>query len=494
MRTNVRPVVACLLALAPLSCVGEARIHDAPQPAATEPSSDVEPPSATPGATPIADRYRDVAARILAAAKTDSRAYEKLTYLCDRIGNRLSGSAALDKAVRWAVDTMKADGLDARLEPVTVPAWVRGREGATMVAPRERALHMLGLGNSVGTPAGGVTADVVCARTFDDLAALGDRVQGKIVLFTARMPAFDPKKGSGYGETVAYRVNGPSAAAAAGAVGMLLRSVTTRSLQSPHTGMLRYDPKAPKIPAAALSLEDADFLERLCASGETVKVNLSMEARFAPDAESANVVGELRGSEKPDEVVVVGGHLDSWDVGQGAQDDGGPATACMEALRILKSLGLRPRRTIRVVLFVNEENGVAGGRAYADRHRDEMPNHVAAIEADSGAFRPLGFGSPKATDEKSARLNARLADVISLLAPIGATRRADGGGGADIGPMATFGVPQIGLDVDERTYFDYHHTESDTLDKVSKDDLDLCVAALATTVYVLADMEERVGD
>jgi carboxypeptidase Q len=275
---------------------------------------------------------------------------------------------------------------------------------------------------------------------------------------------------------------------------MLLRSVTTRSLQSPHTGMLRYDPKAPKIPAAALSLEDADFLERLCASGETVKVNLSMEARFAPDAESANVIGELRGSEKPDEVVVVGGHLDSWDVGQGAQDDGGPATACMEALRILKSLGLRPRRTIRVVLFVNEENGVAGGRAYADRHRDEMPNHVAAIEADSGAFRPLGFGSPKATDEKSARLNARLADVISLLAPIGATRRADGGGGADIGPMATFGVPQIGLDVDERTYFDYHHTESDTLDKVSKDDLDLCVAALATTVYVLADMEERVGD
>ena len=463
-----------------------------PEPAPT----DVDEPVATPtfGPTPIADRYRDVAGRILAAARTDSRAYEKLTYLCDRIGHRLSGSPGLERAVRWAADTMAADGLDARLEPVTVPAWVRGRESAVMIEPREYGLHMLGLGNSVGTPPGGITAEVVCVRGFDDLDALGGKARGKIVLFATRMPPYDPRKGAGYGDAVVYRVMGPSRAAAAGAVGMLLRSVTARSLQSPHTGMLRYDERMPKIPAAALSTEDADLLERLCASGETVKVRLSMEARFGPDVESANVIGELRGTERPDEVVVVGSHLDSWDVGQGAQDDGGPATAVMEAMRILKSLGLRPRRTIRAVLFVNEENGLAGGREYANRHRDELAKHVAAMEADSGAFRPLGFTSPRATDDKAARMNARLVDVISLLAPIGATRRQDGGGGADIAPMAPFGVPQIGLDVDGRTYFDYHHTESDTLDKVSKADLDLCVAALATTAFVLADMEERIGE
>jgi hypothetical protein len=458
--------------------------------------SDVDEPAETQtfGPTPIADRYRAAAGRILAAARSDSRAYEKLTYLCDRIGHRLSGSRGLEQAVRWTADTFAADGLESRLEPVTVPAWIRGRESAVLVEPREVELHMLGLGNSVGTPPEGITAEVVCVRGFDDLDALEGKARGKIVLFATRMPPYDPKKGAGYGDAVVYRVMGPSRAAAAGAVGMLLRSVTARSLQSPHTGMLRYDARMPKIPAAALSTEDADFLERLCASGATVKVRLKMEARFGPDVESANVVGELRGSERPEEVVVVGAHLDSWDVGQGAQDDGGPAMAVMESLRILKSLGLRPRRTIRAVLFVNEENGLAGGRGYAERHLDEMRDHVAAIEADSGAFRPLGFTSPRATDEKSARINARLADVISLLASIGATRRTDGGGGADIAPMAPFGVPQIGLDVDGRTYFDYHHTDSDTLDKVSKEDLDLCVAALATTAFVLADMEERLGD
>jgi len=485
----------CVVALASASCVRAFDDREMGRPSSSEEAvaDDVAPP-ATFVPTPIADRYRDAAGRILAAVRSDCRAYEKLAYLCDRIGNRLSGSAALDKAVHWAEATMRADGLETRLEPVTVPAWIRGRESAVMTAPRERALHMLGLGDSVGTPAGGVTAQVVCARTFDDLDALGDKAKGKIVLFTARMPPYDPAKGAGYGDAVAYRVMGPSRAAAAGAVGMLLRSVTARSLQSPHTGMLRYEPRVPKIPAAALSTEDADFLERLCAAGESPVVRLSMEAHSAPDVESANVIGEIRGSELPDEVVVFGGHLDSWDVGQGAQDDGGPATAVMESLRILKALGLHPRRTIRAVLFVNEENGVAGGRGYALRHRDEMKNHVAAIEADSGAFHPLGFTSVRATDERGARMNARLADALSLLAPIGASRRRDGGGGADIGPMAEFGVPQIGLDVDERTYFDYHHTESDTFDKVSKDDLDLCVAALATTAYVIADMPDRVGE
>lgn len=484
MRNVLRPLSACFVVLGVVSCAGPR--------AATAPAADAVAPGAS-----IADRYRDAAARILEAARTDSRAYEKLAYLCDRIGNRLSGSPALDKAVHWAADTLRADGLDARLEPVTVPAWIRGDESVVMVAPRERKLHMIGLGNSVGTAPGGVTAEVVCVRDFDDFVALGDDVRGKIVLYTARMPAYDEEKGSGYGETVKFRVAGPTEAAAAGAVGVLVRSVTARSLQSPHTGMLRYDekrPNVPKIPAAALSTEDADFLARLCAAGEKVKVRLEMGAHFAPDAQSANVIGELRGRELPDEVVVFGGHLDSWDVGQGAQDDGGPAMAVMESLRLLKSLGLVPRRTIRAVLFVNEENGLAGGRSYAERHATELKDHVAAIEADGGIFRPLGLESPKAQDERTARINARLAEILALLEPIGATRRRDGGGGADIGPMAASGVPQISLDVDGRTYFDFHHTEADTLDKVSKADLDLCVATLATVVYVLADMPERLGE
>jgi hypothetical protein len=447
-----------------------------------------------PPGTPLSERYREIAARILDAAQTDSRAYAKLEYLCDRIGNRLSGSPALERAGRWAAETMSADGLDARLEAVTVPVWVRGRESATLVAPRERKLHMLGLGNSAGTPPGGITAEVVTVRDFDDFVSLGDSVRGKIVLYTAHMPGYDEEKGAGYGETVKFRVAGPSAAAEAGAVAVLVRSVTAKSLQSPHTGTLRYDPKQPKIPAAALTTEDADFVSRLVSSGEKVNVRLEMEAHFAPDAQSANVIGELRGSELPDEVVVFGGHIDSWDVGQGAQDDGGACCAIMESLRLLKSLGLRPRRTIRAVLFTNEENGAAGGRAYAERHLAEMPNHVAAIEADSGIFRPIGFGSPKAEDERGARVNARLAEVLALLEPIGASRRKDGGGGADIGPMAVHGVPQIGFDVDGRTYFDFHHTEADTLDKVAKPDLDLCVAALATVVYVIADMPERLRD
>ena len=479
MSNALRPLIACLLTLLPLAC------------ASAPPGADHEGSSSQ---TPIADRYRDAAARIEEAARTDSRAYAKLAYLCDRIGHRLSGSEALDRAVRWTSETMRSDGLDSRLEPVMVPVWVRGRESCALVAPRERPLRMLGLGNSVGTIPGGITAEVVPVRDFDDFVSLGDSVRGKIVLYTARMPPYDAQMGAGYGETVKFRVAGPSRAAAAGAVAVLVRSVTAHSLQSPHTGTLRYDDKSPKIPAAALTTEDADFLARLCASGEKVTVRLDMEAHFAPDAQSANVIGELRGSELPHEIVVFGGHLDTWDVGQGAQDDGGAVCAVMESLRLLRSLGLRPRRTIRAVLFTNEENGLAGGRGYAERHRAQMPDHVAAIEADSGTFQPLGFESLKAEDDRGARINARLDDIVTLLAPIGAARRKDGGGGADIGPMAVYGVPQISLDVDGRTYFDFHHTEADTLDKVSKTDLDRCTAALATLVYVLADMPERLRD
>jgi Zn-dependent M28 family amino/carboxypeptidase len=483
MRTNLGPALALALALAACTVTKhESEVHPARQ------------ERAAPTPSTFSDGYREAATRIRDAVASDCRAYDKLAYLCDRIGHRLSGSPGLEKAVQWAHDTAVADGLEARLEAVTVPVWVRGRESATLVAPVERKLHMLGLGNSVGTPPGGIAAEVIAVRDFDEFVALGDRVKGKIVLYTAKMPPYDPEKGAGYGATVKYRTAGPSRAAAAGAVAALVRSVTARSLQSPHTGMLRYDGKAPQIPAAAVTTEDAELLERLLAAGEKVVVRLEMEAHFEADAQSANVIGELRGSEKPDEVVVFGGHLDTWDVGQGAQDDGGAVAAILESLRILKAAGLRPRRTIRAVLFVNEENGVAGGRAYAERHRDELKDHVAAIEADSGIAKPLGFTAPRPVDERTIRIRRRLADLVKVLEPLGAAGLRDGGGGTDVEPMGAYGVPLLGFDVDGRGYFDVHHTDADTLDKVSRADLDQCVAVLATTVYVLADMPERLSD
>jgi carboxypeptidase Q len=437
----------------------------------------------------IGRRYGDIAARLLEAARTDSLAHERLRHLCDSIGPRLSGSKAMEEAVRWTADLMRKDGLDSvRIEPVMVPHWVRGAESATLVEPREAPLRMLGLGNSVGTPPEGITAEVVVAADFDALEALGERVRGRIVLFNRPMQAFDPATGTGYGEAVAYRVNGPSRASALGAVACLVRSVTARSLATPHTGMLRYAEDIPPIPAAAISTEDAETLARLFADGERVVVRLRMEARFEDDAPSHNVVGEITGSELPGEIVLLGAHLDSWDVGHGAHDDGGPCLAVVEALRLIRAAGLRPRRTLRAVLFTNEENGLRGGRAYADTHSVEVPLHRFAIETDSGAFRPLGFTTPAPTDSAGAARWELQRQVLALLDPVGAGRLSPGGGGADITPLEERGVPVMGLDVDMSTYFDIHHTEADTFDKVVKEDLDLCVGVLAVVGFVLADL------
>ncbi|MCG3134836.1 MAG: hypothetical protein HMLKMBBP_02238 [Planctomycetes bacterium] len=375
-------------------------------------------------------------------------------------------------------------------EPVTVPAWERGREVAEMTSPRRLELAMLGLGNSVGTPEGGIEAEVVVARDFDHLESLGERCRGRIVLFDRPMAAFDAAtQETGYGPAVAYRAAGPSRAAKLGAVACLVRSVTATSLRTPHTGMLSYDPAAPKIPAAAVSVEDAERIHRLVAGGETVRVRLSMEARFRDPALSANVVADLRGSELPEEIVLLGAHLDSWDVGQGAQDDGGGCVAVVEAARLVAKLGLRPRRTIRVVLFTNEENGLAGAHSYAARHREEAERHVAAIEADSGTARVMGFTSPapKPGDERSRAARARIADALAATSSLGPLQLRDGGGGADIAPLQNLGVPVAGLMVDMSRYFDVHHTHADTLDKVDRGDLADCAALLAITAWTLAD-------
>lgn len=427
----------------------------------------------------VADRYRDAAARIIARATKDSAAWNRLAVLTETFGHRFSGSESLERAIDWTLAEMQKDGLDGvRGEPVMVPRWVRGAESVEMVSPRRQSLPMLGLGGSVATPAAGITAEVMVVTSYDDLRARASQARGKIVLFNVPFTV--------YGQTVAYRSGGAVAAARVGAVASLVRSITPYSMRTPHTGGMAYNDSVPKIPHAAITPEDADMIARMIARGERVTVKLTMAARMMPDAQSRNVIAELRGSSAPDEIVVMGGHIDSWDVGRGAMDDAGGVVVAWEAIRILKELGLRPRRTIRVVGWTNEENGLRGGNAYRDAHRAELSNHVAAIESDGGVFKPLGFGFT-GTDSAFALVR----QIGSLLAGIGAGEIARGGGGADIGPIMALGVPGMGLNVDGTKYFWYHHTDADTVDKLDQREVALCVAVMAVMAYVLADMPEK---
>ncbi len=426
----------------------------------------------------ILDRYRAAADSLIDAALADSAAYERLTVLVDTYGHRFSGSESLERAIDWMLDEMRRDGLEnVHGEDVMVPHWVRGYESATLVAPRRRELPMLGLGGSVGTPPEGLTAEVLVVRDFEELERRADEARGKIVLFNAPF--------TGYGRTVRYRVSGAVAAARHGAVASLIRSVTPYSQQTPHTGGMSYSDTVPKIPHAAITVEDAELLQRLQDRGETVVVWLRMEAETLPDVRSRNVVAELRGSERPEEVVVLGGHIDSWDVGQGAMDDAGGVVAAWEAVRLMKELGLRPRRTVRVVAWTNEENGLGGGRAYLETHRDEVDDHVLAIESDAGVFKPEGFGF-SGSDEAYAVVR----EIGRLLERIEAGTVSRGGGGADISPLMRQGVPGMGLSVDGSKYFWYHHTDADTIDKLDPREVGLCVATLAVMAYVAADLEQ----
>ena len=427
----------------------------------------------------LADRYRDAATRIIARAMKDSAAWNRLAVMTETFGHRFSGSESLERAIDWTLAEMRKDQLDGvRGEPVMVPRWVRGAESVELITPRRQLLPMLGLGGSVATPAQGITADVMVVTSYDDLRARAAEARGKIVLYNVPFTV--------YGQTVAYRSGGAVAAARVGAVASLVRSITPYSMRTPHTGGMAYNDSVPKIPHAAITPEDADMITRMIQRGERVSVKLTMSARMMPDAQSRNVVAELRGSSAPDEVVVMGGHIDSWDVGRGAMDDAGGVVVAWEAIRILKELGLRPRRTIRVVGWTNEENGLRGGNAYRDTHRANLDKHVAAIESDGGVFKPLGFGFT-GTDSAFALVR----QIGSLLATIGAGNIVRGGGGADIGPIMALGVPGLGLNVDGTKYFWYHHTDADTVDKLDQHEVALCVATMAVMAYVLADMPER---
>ncbi|MBX9929364.1 MAG: M20/M25/M40 family metallo-hydrolase [Gemmatimonadaceae bacterium] len=426
---------------------------------------------------PIARQYGATAQRIIDAAMADSgAAWTRLAALVDYSGPRLSGSANLERGIDWVIAEMQKDGLDGvRGEPVMVPHWVRGRESLRMIAPRAADVPMLALGGSIGTPTEGITAELLVVKSFADLTARAAEAKGKIVLFDVPFTT--------YGATVAYRSGGAVAAARVGAVAALVRAVGPFGMRTPHTGGMAYDSTVTRLPAASVSMEDAMMFARMQARGTPVRLTLQMEAKMLPDAPSRNVIGELRGREKPAEIVVMGGHIDSWDVGPGAMDDAGGVVVAWEAIKLLKRLGLTPRRTIRVVGWTNEENGMRGGNGYKAAHQSEP--HSLAIESDGGVFAPQGFGF---TGSDSARVI--VTQIGALLERIGAGKIGASGGGADIGPIMQTGVPGMGLEVDGTRYFWYHHTQADTPDKLDPVEMQKCVAAFAVMAYVVAELPE----
>ena len=426
----------------------------------------------------IPPETREAAQRLIQAALESPVTWERLGALVDTYGSRPSGSEALEAALDWILEKMEADGLEnVRSEPVMVPRWVRGMETAELVSPRLKKMTILGLGPSVPTPLEGIRAEVLVVDSFEDLQARSSEARGKIVLFDVPFTT--------YGETVQYRFQGAVAAARAGAVASLVRSITPFSMNTPHTGGMGYEEGVPRIPHAALTLEDAAMLHRMQDRGERIEVHLTMASLDEGMVPSRNVMGELVGREFPNEVVVLGGHTDSWDVGQGAMDDGGGVVAAWEAVRLMKELGLRPRRTVRVVGWVAEEVGIFGGQAYAEAPAREEERHVLGIESDAGVFSPVGFGFT-GSDEAFPILE----EIGRILDPIGAGEITRGGGEADIGPMVERGMPGMGLEVDGTRYFWYHHTDADTLDKLDPEEVARCVAAMAVMAYVIADLPD----
>ncbi|MBE0658105.1 MAG: M20/M25/M40 family metallo-hydrolase [Bryobacteraceae bacterium] len=445
---------------------------------------------AAPGALAAASAAQASAAtRLIQAALDDQLGWKRLEYLCDSIGHRLSGSAGMARSIDWAVAEMKKDGLEGVAAPdVMVPHWVRGHESAHLVSPWQTALPMLGLGGSIGTPSGGITAETVAVESFDELDSLGaEKVRGKIVVYAVPW--------EGYGKTVAYRGNGAIRGAQLGAAAVLVRGAGPVGQRTPHTGAMRYQDGVARIPAAGISAEDAMMLLRLSRAGTPATVRLEMGAQTWPDAKGANVIAEWRGHEKPEEIVVLGGHFDSWDAGQGAHDDGAACIAAWTAVKLMKDLNLRARRTVRVVLWANEENGLRGGRAYREWVGDQVKNHVAAIEMDGGCEKPSGFGLtiPNAAPPVQDRGLALLKQIAAPLASIQASEIVAGGGGADIGPIMREGVPGLALRTTGGRYFEWHHTHADTIDKIDPRHFREAVAALAVVANGLADSESRLA-
>ena len=481
-----RPFSLLLLLVGWLICASRSEAQSPAAPAAA--------PSPSP--TPVVFSTQTLAElkKLQQAALSSDYAYRQVAHLTNNIGPRLSGSAQAAKAVEYVAAELKKIGCEVQLEKVMVPHWVRGEETAALVQFPGQAENttqkvvLCALGKSVATPAEGLTAEVITVKTFDELKALPrEKIAGKIVLFTYpfdKQMAAEGRGNEAYSEAVAYRGDGPSVAARQGAVACLIRSVGGADYRIPHTGQTRYAEDAPKIPAAAVTAEDAETISDLARQGP-VKMKLTLTPQTLPDAESYNVIGDLKGTEHPEEVVIVSGHLDSWDLGTGAIDDGAGVAVSMEAANLVQKLHLRAKRTIRVIAWMNEENGSAGSKAYASNHDKEMANHFGAMETDGGAGHPLGLnirGKP---------------ELKAMLMPVTAILQESGAGvvtfvdhcGADIEPMEKAGVPTFSPIQDSRFYFNYHHTAADTLDKIVPKELAENSAVVAVTAYALANSE-----
>jgi hypothetical protein len=431
----------------------------------------------------IPQRYDSTARKIVAEALGSNRSYEMLHELSTTIGHRIAGSPQMEKAVEWYKKMMEESGLEnVRLEPVMVPRWVRGpvEEAALIYSDgRRENLIITTLGGSIATPPEGITAEIIEVKSFPELRQLGDKARGKIVFFNRPMDRKQINTFAAYGGAADQRGGGAIMASTAGGVAAMVRSMTTRIDDFPHTGGMGYVDSVKKVPGFAISTLQAERISALLKKGERLKVHFKLSAQTLPEVESANVIGELVGTEKPGEIIVVGGHSDSWDIGQGAHDDGAGCVQSIEALRILKKLGLKPKRTIRAVMFANEENGLRGGIAYAEKKRPGE-KHLIAIESDQGGFRPRGFGIGDSAVYK------RVAPWAGLFSFFDADLFQFGGGGADIGPLAQKGVPPASLIVDTHRYFDLHHSENDNISQVNERELALGAAAMAILTYVIA--------
>jgi carboxypeptidase Q len=431
----------------------------------------------------VVQRYDNDAQKIVKEALGSNMSMENLTDLCTKVGHRISGSPQAAQAVKWAKKKMEEYGFDnVHLEPVMVPHWVRGPvEEAYLLFPsgKKEKLSITTLGGSVCTPSEGITAEVIEVKSFVELQRLGDKAKGKIVFFNRPMDRKQISTFAAYGGAVDQRGGGAIMAARAGGVAALVRSMTTRIDDFPHTGGMGYVDTVKKIPGIAISTLQAERISKLLARGERLKIHFKLSAQTLPDVESFNVVGELTGTEEPKEVIVIGGHLDTWDIGQGAHDDGAGCVQSIEVLRILKKLGLKPKRTIRAVMFMNEENGLRGGIAYAAKERPGE-KHLAAIESDEGGFRPRGFGIADSAAFK------KVAPWAPLFTFFDADLIRYGGGGADISPMGPKGIPLMSMIVDTYRYFDSHHSANDNLGAVNERELALGAAAMAIFSYVMA--------
>ena len=414
----------------------------------------------------------------------NGKAYENLRYLCKEIGHRISGSPQAQKAVEASARMLREAGADTvYLQPVMVPYWVRGdkEQGVIQFGNEKRKLNVVALGMSIGTPAAGITADIVEVKNFEELKALGaEKVKGKIVFFN--YPMRPELIQGGYGDAVKYRGSGPVEAAKLGAVGVMIRSVTHALDDNPHTGSTRYDSAVTKIPAMACSTKDAEWLSALLKKEKQVKMFMKMNCKHMPDVLSYNVIGELRGSEKPGEIITVGGHLDSWDIGEGAHDDGSGCMQSIEVIRAIKAAGIKPKRTIRAVMFMNEENGLRGGNAYADSAIAKNENHIFAIESDAGGFGVQTLGISGTPEQEQY-----LRQWTPLFRPYGVYEMPGGGGGADIGPLRKLGTVLSGVNPGTQRYFELHHAPNDVFEAVNKRELELGALAMTAITYLVSE-------